>query len=159
MNSSRRFFCSSVSGTCSAMVLPSSTIARVSFSAIRRSPPTAQGQYHTNKNPADSRRGFRLEPEAGSLHLDALLLEVLERTRMPRQRARRGFLVLELEVLRFLVHGDQILLVLEDRLHDVVGGLVTQVLVRDEDVHDGRLLVVRGHAGISRLRDRVLDVQ
>ena len=36
----------------------------------------------------------------------------------------RRLLVLELEVRRFLVHGDQVVALVEDRLDDVVGGLL-----------------------------------
>src|SRR5215208_8194773 len=62
--------------------------------------------------------------EAGSVDLDALFLEVLQRPRMKRDRRGRGLLVLELEVRRFLVHGDDVVLAVEDGLDDVVGGLV-----------------------------------
>src|SRR5690348_7202454 len=41
------------------------------------------------------------------LQLDALLGEVLDRARMPRNRRGGGLLVLELEVRGFLVHRDQ----------------------------------------------------
>ena len=58
-------------------------------------------------------------------------------------RRRRGLLVLELEVLRFLVHADQLVAVLEHRLDDVVGGLLVHVLVRDQQVHHRRLLGCR----------------
>src|SRR5689334_2799503 len=40
--------------------------------------------------------------------LGALLVEVLDRARMPRQRRSVRLLVLDLEVLRFLVHADQL---------------------------------------------------
>src|SRR5512142_580239 len=54
-----------------------------------------------------------------SVHLDALFLEVLLRARMERDR-RADRLALELDVLRLLVHGDELGLVLEQRLHDRV---------------------------------------
>src|SRR4051812_30730860 len=57
---------------------------------------------------------------APSVELDALLRVVLHRARMPGQRRSVGLLVLELEVLGFLVHAHQVFLVLEDRLDDVV---------------------------------------
>ncbi len=78
---------------------------------------------------------------------------------MERNRRGRGFLALELEILGFLVHADQIVAVLEDRLDDVVGGLLVHALVRHQQVHDGRLLVVRVHSLVRFLGDRVLDVQ
>src|SRR5262245_48969656 len=54
------------------------------------------------------------------LELDALLGEVLDRRGVPRDRGGLGLLVLELDVLRFLVDADQVVAMLEDRLHDLV---------------------------------------
>src|SRR5687768_5396615 len=93
------------------------------------------------------------------VELHAFLGEVLHRARMPGQRRGVLLLVLELEVLGFLVHPDQLVAMVEDRLDDVVGGLVVQLLVRDQDVHHGRLLVVLLHAAVDILGDGVLDVQ
>src|SRR5512145_2173990 len=60
----------------------------------------------------------------------AFFFEVTHRAGMPRDPARRrGFLALQLEVLGFLVYADQLLALLENRLHDVVGGLLVHVLV------------------------------
>src|SRR5918992_3964418 len=95
-----------------------------------------------------------------SIELYGLFLEVPHRARMPRDAAGgRGLLVLELEVLRFLVHADQFIALLEHRLHDVVGGLLLHVLVRDEQVHHRGLAIVRVHALVGVLRDAVLDVE
>src|SRR4051794_14625601 len=49
-----------------------------------------------------------------SIHLHAFFGEVLERARMERDRRGRALLVLELDVLGFLVHGNQFGLLLED---------------------------------------------
>src|SRR3982751_5172008 len=57
-----------------------------------------------------------------SIDLDALFGEVLQRPGMERDRRRRRLLALELEVERFLVHRDDVVLLVEDRLDDVVGG-------------------------------------
>src|SRR3954462_5592166 len=67
--------------------------------------------------------------------LDALLREVLDRAGVPWNR--RGFLllVLELEVLGLLVHEHQVVLMVERRRDDVVGGFLVHALVRDEQVH------------------------
>src|SRR5690242_21809135 len=67
--------------------------------------------------------------ESPSVDLDALLGEVLDRPRVERDRRRRRLLALELEVGRFLVDGDDVVLAVEDRLDDVVGGLVVHAFV------------------------------
>src|SRR3954462_936544 len=77
------------------------------------------------------------------LDLDAFLREVLHRARMPWNGRGVLLLVLELDVLRFLVRADQLIALVEERLHDVVGRLVVHVLVRDQQVvHRGDLVVV-----------------
>src|SRR5690349_17920637 len=55
-----------------------------------------------------------------SVQLDAFFGEELDRAGMPRDRARVLLLVLQLEVLRFLVDRDDVRLVVEGGLHDVV---------------------------------------
>src|SRR4051812_33259789 len=70
-----------------------------------------------------------------SVDLDALFGEVLQGPGVERDRAGRRLLALELEVDRFLVHRDDVVLSVEDRLDDVVGGLVVHALVCDQDVH------------------------
>src|SRR4051812_7768397 len=72
---------------------------------------------------------FMRGARSGSLDLDALFRVVLQRARMERDRRSGGLLVLELDVLGFLVDRDDVGLVVEDRLGDVVGGLVVHVLV------------------------------
>src|SRR5216684_1627598 len=94
-----------------------------------------------------------------SVYFDALLAVVLQRPWVERNRRRRGLLILELDVLRLLVHADQIVSMLEHRLHDVVGRFLVHVLVRHQQVHDGGLLVVGLHAAVGVLRDHVLYVQ
>src|SRR5512134_3390913 len=91
--------------------------------------------------------------------LYALLCEVLDGARVPGHRGGLGLLVLELDVLRFLVRADQVVTLVEDGLDDVIGGLVVHLLVRDEDVHHRRLLVVDRHALVGLLGDAVLDVE
>src|SRR3954464_1426591 len=54
-----------------------------------------------------------------SVQLDAFFGEVLDRARMPRDRARFLLLILQLEVLGLLVHRDDVGLVVEHRLDDV----------------------------------------
>src|SRR5205809_7987784 len=85
--------------------------------------------------------GVVLTPGPRSVDLDALLGEVLHGPGVERDRRGGGLLVLELEVERLLVHRDDVVLAVEDRLDDVVGGLVVHALVRDEDVHHRRLVV------------------
>src|SRR5690348_10754931 len=79
---------------------------------------------------------------ASLLDLDALLGEVLGRAGMPGHRRGGRLLVLEPDVVGFLVHAHQLVLVLEHRLHDVVGGLVVHVLVGDEQVVHRRDVVL-----------------
>src|SRR5688572_27143984 len=122
---------------------------------------TAPGRRDRSYKKAPLRfRSGAVSATAGSLlDLYSLLGEILERAGVPGYRRGRGLLVLELEIGRFLVDGDQRRALVKDRLDDVIGGLVGQVRVRHQDVHHGRLLVVGGHAAISILRDRVLDVE
>src|SRR6185295_11865827 len=95
------------------------------------------------KSPARGPGGAAVPP--GSVDLDALLAEVLHRARVPGQRRGFGLLVLELEVLRLLVHANQLVAVVEHRLEDVVGGLFVHRLVRHQQVHHRGLLVVGLH--------------
>src|SRR3981189_3639701 len=67
---------------------------------------------------------------------DALFREVLHRAGMPGHGRGVFLLVLELDVLGFLVRAHQVVLVVEHRLHDAVRGLVVHVLVRDQQVVD-----------------------
>src|SRR5258706_6907169 len=92
-------------------------------------------------------------------NLYAALSKILDRAGMERNRRGRGLLVLQPEILRLLVHGDHVVALVEDGLDDVVGGLVAQGLVRNEDVPHRGLTIVRVHAPVSRLRDDVLDVE
>src|SRR5260221_21870 len=92
-------------------------------------------------------------------NLYAALREILDRAGMERNRGGGGLLVLQPEILRLLVHGDHVVALVEDGLDDVVGGLVAQVLVRNEDVPHRGLTIVRVHAPVSHLRDDVLDVE
>ena len=91
--------------------------------------------------------------------LDALLVEVLDRAGVKRNRRRVVRLQLQVEVGRFLVHQDQLVALFEDRLDDVVGDLVRHVGARDDQVlHRGdlvRLVLPRIRLG----RDRVADVK
>src|SRR5712691_11525515 len=91
-----------------------------------------------------------------SVYFDALLAVVFQRPWVEGDRRRGGPLVLELDVLRLLVHADQLVLVLEHRFHDAVGGLVVHALVRHQQVHHGGLLVVVLHAPVHVLRNGVL---
>src|SRR5690349_3860376 len=59
-----------------------------------------------------------------SVDLHAALGEVLERSRVVRDRGGVRLLVLQLEVLGFLVDGDQLVLLVEQGLDDVVGRLL-----------------------------------
>src|SRR5688572_14383323 len=69
-----------------------------------------------------------------SVQLDALFLEILERTGMPGDRRSSGLLILELDVLRLLVREDQVGALVEEGLDDVVHHLVRQARVRHQDV-------------------------
>src|SRR5439155_12273748 len=51
------------------------------------------------------------------------LCEILDRAGMEGNRRSGGLLVLQPEILRLFVHGDQVVALVEDRLDDVVGGL------------------------------------
>src|SRR6478735_8971931 len=51
---------------------------------------------------------------ARSVQLDAFFREVLDGAGVEGDRRGRGLLAFQLEVLRFLVHGDQVGLLLED---------------------------------------------
>src|SRR5438105_11416466 len=57
------------------------------------------------------------------LNLDAFFGEVLHRARMPRHRRGILLLVLELDVLGFLVRTHEVIFVVEHRLDDRVGSL------------------------------------
>src|SRR5687768_14150702 len=99
MNSSRRLFWSSVSGTSSRLTFFSSIMGS-SFSAIRapvrgsapavrhhtNKQPRSEGGVAGTKNPAVSPAGFFCG-HAALLHLDAALLVEPERAGMPGQRA------------------------------------------------------------------------
>src|SRR5689334_5490158 len=61
--------------------------------------------------------------EKPSVQLDPFFGEVLHRAGVPGKRARVLLLVLQLDVLGFLVHGHDVCLVVEHRLDDVVRGL------------------------------------
>src|SRR5438105_9324443 len=93
------------------------------------------------------------------LEVDALFAEVFHRARVPGHRRGVFLLVLELDVLGFLVRAHQVILVIEHRLHDAVRGLGVHVLVRDEQVVDRRDLVVLVHAAIDVLGDDVGDIK
>src|SRR5258705_10051074 len=77
---------------------------------------------------------------ASSLDLDALLFEIFLRARMERDR-RADRLVLEVDVLRFLVHGHELWFFFEQRLYDAVGHRIAHLVVGDEDVPDVDVLV------------------
>src|SRR5688500_20189200 len=65
-----------------------------------------------------------------SIQLDAFFGKVLHRAGMEWDRRSGGLLVLELEVLSFLVHVDQVGALVDDGLDDVVGRLLVHALVR-----------------------------
>src|SRR5690349_17735122 len=69
----------------------------------------------TNDRPSRARR-------TRSVDLDALLFEILLRARVERNR-RAQRLALELDVLCLFVHGDELGLLVEQRLDDRVGHL------------------------------------
>src|SRR3954451_8795875 len=96
---------------------------------------------------------------AMSVQLDAFFGEVLDRAGVPRNGARVLLLVLQPEILRLLVHGDDVGLVVEHGFHDVVGRLVVHALVRHQDVLHRGLVVVGLHALVRGLGDHVLHVQ
>src|SRR5882672_9813978 len=75
-------------------------------------------------------------------NLHAPLCKILDRAGMEGNRRSRGFLVLQPEILRLLVHGDHVVTLVEDGLDDVVRGLVAQVLMRNEDVPHRGLAIV-----------------
>src|SRR5215203_5638252 len=71
--------------------------------------------------------------EAGGLAADALLLEVAQRARVERDRRLVLLLVLDRERLRLLVHGDELGLLLHQRLDDVVRRVFVHLVPGDED--------------------------
>src|SRR6266852_7119847 len=94
-----------------------------------------------------SAAGWRMRPSSSlmrgaSAYFDAFLAVVLQRPRVERNRRCRGLLILELDVLRLLLHADQIVSMLEHRLHDVVSRFLVHDIERHHQVHDGSLLVV-----------------
>src|SRR5690349_8820049 len=76
------------------------------------------------------------------LELDALLGEVADRGGMPRDRGRLLLLVLQLDVGGLLVHADEVVAMLEHRLHRLVREVLVEVAVHREQVGDRRLRVV-----------------
>src|SRR5687767_13222404 len=108
------------------------------------------------KSPASALVGA--SQRAALLDLDALLGEILDRGRMPRDRGGLGFLVLELDVLGFLVHADEIVAMVEHRLRDLVREVLVHVAVDGEEVGHGGGLVVGLHPLVDVLGDDVLDV-
>src|SRR5437764_8951694 len=101
-------------------------------------------------------------PLRGSIRLlevDAFLGEVLHRARVPGHGRGSLLLVLELDVLGFLVRTYQLVLVIEHRLDDFVSSVGIHLLVRDQQVVDRGDRVVLGHAAIDVLGDHVLHVE
>ena len=70
---------------------------------------------------------------------------------MPRDR--RVLLVLQRDARRLAVHGDELVALLDEELHDVVGDLVGHLLVRRQDVLDDGHRVVLLLARIHLRRD------
>src|SRR3954471_16392986 len=104
-------------------------------------------------------RGFIRSFSFLLFELDALLGEVLYRTRMPWNRRGICLLVLHRDVLRLFVRANQLVALVEERLDDVIGRLVVHALVRDEQVVHRGDLVVGVHPLVDVLGDGVLDVQ
>src|SRR5262245_11171186 len=73
-------------------------------------------------------------PRRALLDLDALLLEVLQGTRVPRHAGAAGGLPLRLDVERLLVHQRQVVTLLQDHLGEIVRQLVVHAGVDGDDV-------------------------
>src|SRR5438874_7208102 len=93
------------------------------------------------------------------LQIDAFLGEVLHRAGVPGHGRGAFLLVLELDVLGFLVRAYQLVLVIEHRLDDLVRGVGIHLLVRDQQIVDRGDVVVLVHAVIDVLGDHVLHVE
>src|SRR5256885_10983852 len=93
------------------------------------------------------------------LQRDALFREVLHRAGMPGDGRRVLLLVLELDVLGFLVRAHQVVLVVEHRLDDLVGGVGDHPFVLHQQVGHRGGLVVLLHATIDSLLEDVLHVK
>src|ERR1044072_5662182 len=136
-----------------------------------RLPPTHSALSNMNKpaprehsaprprGPASGPAPWKTRAVPALTNVYAPLGKILDRAGMEGNRRSGGLLVFQLEILRLLVHGDQVFALVEDGLYDVIGGPTVQVLVRNENVPHGGLLVVRVHAPVGRLGDDVLDVE
>jgi glucan biosynthesis protein len=108
----------------------------------------ALGDGHRGHTPRLRATDLRLDPQA-SLQAHLGNLRRLPGTRLPRHHH---------DLMR--ADGrDDVVLALEDRLDDVVGGLLTHAFMNDQDVHHRRLLIVGLHAAVGRFRDHVLDIE
>src|SRR5574341_1267309 len=114
-------FLSAASSTamwCSAAI---SWISRSSLSLIVCVFPRRSSCYPETKNPARGARWISIRPAMirGLFDVQSLFAEIFDRPRVKRDHDGRIGLVLQVEVLRFLVHPDHIFLLVEHRLHDV----------------------------------------
>src|SRR3979409_2615477 len=75
-------------------------------------------------------------------HLHALLGEIFHGARVPGNRGVRFDLVVEREALGFLVYRHQIRFLLDHRLDDLVGHLVGQARIGDQNIPHHSILVV-----------------
>src|SRR5947209_3424800 len=91
------------------------------------------------------RKGAFAHPTRSSPH--ALFLEIFQGAGMERHGGAGLHLVVERETLGFLVHGDDVGLLLHQRLDDGVGVVVAHLVAGDDqvpDLGDGIVLVVAG---------------
>src|SRR6187431_335259 len=86
---------------------------------------------------ADSRDRWLADPTiCDLLPPDALFLEIFQRAGVERDRGTLLHLVVERKTLGFLVYGDDIGLLLHQRLDDGIGVVVAHLVAGDDQVPD-----------------------
>src|SRR5215468_11409381 len=94
-----------------------------------------------------------------NLASDALLLEIFQRAGMERHRRAILHLVVEREALGLLVHLDDVVLLLDQRLGDGIGLVIAQPAAGDDQIPYFGDVAVGLVAGIGAALDAALAVE